>query len=101
MTAQKVSFLPDKPLIHPFAGEGVVSYGDRLLWHQLALQINNHRSHMLTRAEFVQVVTGYYPDAVARNIELYPGYFNRCGAGNGMGFRNSEPLPVQLELPPV
>lgn len=34
-----------------------------------------------------------------RNIDLYPGYFNRSGAGNGMGFRNGEPLAIQLNLP--
>jgi hypothetical protein len=44
MAAHKTSFLPDKPIIHPFSGEGVVSYGDRLLWHQLG---------------YVHVVTGY------------------------------------------
>jgi len=81
------------------AGEGVVSYGDRLLWHELALQINKRRDLMLTMQQFVQVVMGYYADAVPGNFEDYIGYFNRCGSGNGMGFRNSPPLPIQLDLP--
>lgn len=98
MPAHKTSFLPDKPIIHPFAGEGVVSYGDRLLWHQLALQLNNHREQILTEVEYVQVMIGYFPDAVVENIQRYAGYFNRCGRGNGMGFRNDQPMPVSLNL---
>jgi hypothetical protein len=99
MAAQKTSFIPDKPIIHPFAREGVVSFGDRLLWHQLALQLNNRRDLMLTAEQYVRVVMGYYPDAVKKNTKLYPGYFNRSGVGNGMGFRNSQLLFVQLALP--
>lgn len=99
MSAHKVSFVPDKPIIVPFAGEGVVSYGDRLLWHQLALQLNNHHSKMLTQNEYVSVVLGFYPDAVKANLEKYPGYFNRGGDTNGMGFRQNRPVPEPLELP--
>jgi hypothetical protein len=98
MGAHKLSFLPDKPIVIPFASEGVVSYGDRLLWHELALQLNNHRHLMLTEAEYVRVVTGFFPEAVRGNIEKYPYYFNRGGDGNGMGFRCDIPVPVPLEL---
>lgn len=98
MGAHKLSFVPDKPIVIPFADEGVVSYGDRLLWHELALQLNDRRDLMLTEVEYVRIVTGFYPDAVMKNIEKYPYYFNRGGQGNGMGFRRDIPVPVPLEL---
>ncbi len=98
MGAHKLSFLPDKPIIIPFAEEGVVSYGDRLLWHELALQLNNHRDQMLTESEYVRIVTGFYPDAVRGNIEEYPYYFNHGGEGNGMGFRRDLSVPIPLKM---
>jgi len=99
MSAHKLSFLTGKPIIIPLADEGVVSYGDRLLWHELGLQLNNRREDMLTEEEYVRTMMGFYPTAIEQNIRKYPGYFNRGGDGNGMGFRRDFPVPVPLELP--
>lgn len=91
--------MPAKPIVHPLVGEGLVSYGDRLLWHQLGLQMNSRDGDMLTEAEYVRTVMGYYPTAIEQNLKKYPGYFNRGGDGNGMGFRRDVPLPISLTLP--
>ena len=66
--------------------ETLGGYGDRLLWPELGLQLNNRREDMLTEEEYVRMMMGFYPSAVEQNIRKYPGYFNRGGAGNGMGF---------------
>jgi hypothetical protein len=99
MSAQKLSFLSGKPIIIPLTDEGVVSYGDRLLWHELGLQLKNRREDMLTGEEYVRTMMGFYPTAIEQNIRKYLGYFNRGGGGNGMGFRGDIPVPVPLDLP--
>lgn len=91
----KKSFVPNKPIIIPIAGENLVSYGDRLLWHQLALQLNGHQSRMLTEDEYVATVCGFYPDALERNVRAYRSYFN--SKQDTMGFRDQE-MPVPLEF---
>ena len=44
------------------------------------------RGLTLKSEKCVEVVASYCPDATAGNIDPDPGYFHRCGAGNGMGF---------------
>ena len=100
----KLSFLPNKPIISPLPGELLVSYGDRLLWHQLGLQLTGRGRDMLTHEEYVRTVVGFYPDANPDNVEAYPSYFN--GKHESMGLRRGEQfadherqLPVTVELP--
>ena len=91
----KKSFLPGKPTIAPLPNEDLVSYGDRLLWHQLGLQMNNHTDLMLSEAEYVATVCGYYPEAERGNVQKYRGYFN--SRQDTMGFRAVE-MPVNVEF---
>ena len=69
----------------------MVSYGDRLLWHQFALQLNGYIDLMLTENEYVEIVCYFYPEAVADNVRRYRSYFN--GNHESMGLRSAE-LPV-------
>jgi hypothetical protein len=81
----------------PLPDELLVSYGDRLLWHQLALQLTGHRNFMLTEEEYVRTVRGFYPDALEHNVREYRNYFN--SRQDTMGFRDSEkemPTPVEF-----
>lgn len=98
MPAVKENFLPSKPILVPFADEGVVSYGDRLLWHQLGLQFNKRYSDMLTRQEFVDTVMGYYPTASEVNVRAYRNYFNSGDDEKGMGFRRDIKMPIQVDF---
>ena len=91
----KKSFVPGKPILTPLADERLVSYGDRLLWHQLGLQLNGHRSLMLTEDEYVGMVCGFYPDALEHNVRTYRSYFN--SRQDTMGCRDKElPIPVEF-----
>jgi hypothetical protein len=80
----------------PLDGERVVSYGDRLLWHQLALQLNGQIGLMLTEDEFVETVCHFFPDAVKENVRRYRSYFN--GKHESMGFRGQGVLPIPVEF---
>ncbi|MCO6044138.1 hypothetical protein NG895_09480 [Aeoliella sp. ICT_H6.2] len=91
----KHSFVPNKPIPLPLGGEALKSYGDRLLWHQLGLQLHDHHHAMLTEQEYIDVVTGFYPEAVRHNVELYRSYFNN--KHESMGFRSTE-MPVHVEF---
>lgn len=89
--------MPKDPFFEPLPGELVVSYGHRLLWHQLGLQLNNKRAWMLTEEEFVAAIMTRYPDAVERNVRQYRSYFN--GIHESMGFRAArEKMPVPVEF---
>jgi hypothetical protein len=93
----KKTFVPNKPIILPLGGENLVSYGDRLLWHQLALQLTGHRDLMLTEQEYVETVRGFYPDSLEHNVRQYRSYFN--SRQDTMGFRNNQlemPIPVEF-----
>ena len=91
----KKSFVPAKPILVPLANENLVSYGDRLLWHQLGLQLNGHQSEMLTENEYVAVVMGFFPEALEHNVRAYRSYFN--SRQDTMGFREIEmPMPVEF-----
>ena len=92
----KKTFVPNKPILTPLAGENLVSYGDRLLWHQLGLQINGHRDQMLTEDEYVVTVRGFYPDALEHNVREYRNYFN--SKQSTMGFRDGTTMPVPVEF---
>jgi hypothetical protein len=72
----KRTFIPNKPIFLPLPDERLVSYGDRLLWHQLGVQINGHFGAMLTEEEYVTTVRGFYPDADEQNVRRYRQYFN-------------------------
>lgn len=85
-----------KPIPAPLPGERVVSYGDRLLWHQLALQLNGHRELMLTEQEFVTAVREHFPNAVEQNVRQYRNYFN--SRHKSMGFRDASPMPMPVEF---
>jgi hypothetical protein len=90
-------FVPPKTILIPLTNEGRVSYGDRLLWHQLALQLNNRHAEMLTEDEYVDTVRGFYPEAVEDNVRNYRNYFN--SRHKSMGFRNIEmPVPVEFAV---
>jgi len=89
----KRSFVPDKPILVPLPNEKLVSYGDRLLWHQLALQINGHTDKMLSEEECVATVCGFYSHALQHNVRAYRNYFN--SRQDTMGFRGIE-MPVQV-----
>jgi hypothetical protein len=91
----KKTFIPNKPILIPLPNENLVSYGDRLLWHQLGLQINGHERSMLTEDEYVATVRGFYPDALEGNVRAYRSYFN--SKQDTMGFREIEvPVPVEF-----
>ena len=91
----KKSFLPNKPIVFPLADENLVSYGDRLLWHQLGLQLNGRHADMLTEDEYVATICGFYPDALEHNVRAYRSYFN--SKQDTMGFRTQAmPLPVEF-----
>jgi hypothetical protein len=93
----KKTFVPNKPIILPLADENLVSFGDRLLWHQLALQLTGHRELMLTEDEYVATVRGFYPVALENNVRQYRSYFN--SRQDTMGFRNRQfemPIPVEF-----
>jgi hypothetical protein len=91
----KKSFVPDKPILVPLPNENLVSYGDRLLWHQLGLQINGHARAMLTEDEYVRTVCGFFQDAIEENVRAYRSYFN--SKQETMGFRAIEmPVPVHF-----
>ncbi|MGI8982538.1 MAG: hypothetical protein ACR2FY_25175 [Pirellulaceae bacterium] len=95
----KKSFIPRKPIIMPLPDELLVSYGDRLLWHQLALQITGHHPLMLTEDEYVNSVCGFFPGALEHNVRQYRSYFN--GRQDTMGFRDSGkemPTPVEFSV---
>ena len=85
-----------KPIPLPLPNEKLVSYGDRLLWHQLGLQINEQRDYMLTESEYVEAVVRYFPDAVVDNVKRYRSYFN--GAHKSMGFREGSNVPTPVEF---
>lgn len=87
-----------RPIPPPLPGERQVSYGDRLLWYQLGLQINGKRELMLTEAEYVAAVCRYFPDAVVHNVRGYRSYFN--GRHKSMGFREVSAMPVPVEFAP-
>jgi hypothetical protein len=80
----------------PLPNEGRVSYGDRLLWQQLGLQLNGHFESMLTESENVDAVSSYFPEAVVDNVKRYRSYFN--GVHKSMGFRGVAPLPTHVEF---
>jgi hypothetical protein len=91
----KKSFVPSKPILTPLGNENLVSYGDRLLWHQLALQLNGRHADMLTENEYVATVLGFYPEALEHNVRAYRSYFN--SRQDTMGFREKEmPTPVEF-----
>jgi hypothetical protein len=91
----KKSFIPGKPILVPLPDENLVSYGDRMLWHQLGLQLNGHTTAMLTESEYVSLVCGFYPEALAHNVRTYRNDFN--SRQDTMGFRDTEmPVPVQF-----
>ena len=91
----KKSFVPSKPIVIPLANENLVSYGDRLLWHQLGLQLNGRKSEMLTEDEYVRTVRGFYSEALEHNVRAYRNYFN--SKQDTMGFRDKEmPVPVEF-----
>ena len=94
----KYNFLPFKPVIVPFPDEGVVSFGDRLLWHQLGLQMNRREEDMLTLEEFVDTVMGYYPEASMANVQAYKNYFNSGDDEKCMGFRTDTRMPVSVRF---
>lgn len=79
----------------PIQDENLVSYGDRLLWHQLSLQLNGHTAFMLTEDEYVETVCYFYPEAVKENVQRYRSYFN--GKHESMGLRGIE-LRVAVEF---
>jgi hypothetical protein len=89
----KKCFLSGKPIPLPLADENLVSYGDRLLWNQLALQLNGHVDLMLTEQEYVATVCGFYPDALPQNVQAYRNYFN--SKQDTMGLRDKE-MPVRV-----
>ena len=89
----KKCFLSGKPIPLPLANENLVSYGDRLLWNQLALQLNDHAEFMLTEQEFIATIVGFYPDALPHNVQAYRNYFN--SKQDTMGFRDKE-MPVRV-----
>lgn len=91
----KHTFVPSKPILMPLPDERLVSYGDRLLWHQLGLQLNGHRSLMLTEEEYVATVRGFYMDADEQNVRRYKQYFNT--RHESMGFRGID-SPVSVEF---
>ena len=96
----KKSFVPGKPVVLPLPDELLVSYGDRLLWHQLALQLTGHRALMLTEEEYVATVCGFYPDALEHNVREYRNYFN--SRQDTMGFRDKEKeMPTPVEFAPA
>ena len=92
----KRSFVPDKTILMPMHNESLVSYGDRLLWHQLALQMNGHQSEMLSEEEYVSTVKGFYPAAEIDNLKRYRGYFNN--AHKSLGFRGRATMPIPVEF---
>ena len=94
----KHSFVPDKPIILPLPGEQLVSYGDRLLWHQLGLQLNGHTGQMLTENEYAATVCGFYTTADQDNVRKSRNYFNN--KHESMGFREIE-MPVDVEFAAV
>jgi hypothetical protein len=94
----KKSFVPSKPIVIPLPNENLVSYGDRLLWHQLGLQLNGRQPEMLTEDEYVATVRGFYPEALEHNVRAYPNYFN--SRQSTMGFREIE-MPVPVEFAPT
>ena len=81
----------------PLPDERLVSYGDRLLWHELGLQMNGHETHMLTEDEFVSAVLNFYPDATEQNVRRYRNYFNN--KHSSMGFRDGTKMPTPLVFP--
>jgi hypothetical protein len=85
-----------KPVPDILPGERLVSFGDRLLWHQLGLQLNGHYNLMLTEDEYVSIVLDFFPDAVEENVRRYRNYFN--GRHKSMGFRQSTPMPTPVEF---
>jgi hypothetical protein len=91
----KKSFVPSKPILLPLPDENLVSYGDRLLWHQLGLQLNGRYSDMLTEEEYVVTVRGFYPDGLEHNVRQYRSYFNSRQAT--MGFREVE-MPIAVRF---
>ena len=92
----KKSFVPSKPVLLPLPNELLVSYGDRLLWHQLALQLNGHAALMLTEDEYVSTVCGFFREALTHNVRAYRSYFN--SRQDTMGFREHEmPIPVEFQ----
>ena len=93
----KKSFIPPKLIIMPLAHELLVSYGDRLLWHELAMQLTGHQDLMLTEDEYVATVRGFYPEALEHNVREYRSYFN--SRQDTMGFRdNTKEMPTPLEF---
>lgn len=93
----KKSFVPNKPIVIPLGDESLVSYGDRLLWNQLALQLTGHHELMLTEEEYVATVRGFYPEALEHNVRQYRSYFN--SRQDTMGFRDKDkemPTPVEF-----
>lgn len=90
--------MPLKQIPLPLPNEKQVSYGDRLLWHQLAVQLNNQSDSMLTESEYVEAVCRYFPDAVVENVKRYRSYFN--GIHKSMGFRDAGSLPTHVEFAP-
>ena len=101
----KENFLPAKPIVFPLPGDFFVSYGDRLLWYQLGLQITGHPSLILTKQEYVRTVMGFYHDALRHNVESYLPYFNgeqpTMGLRRGPEYEHLERvLPVPVEFAP-
>jgi hypothetical protein len=91
----KKSFVPSKPILVPLPDENLVSYGDRMLWHQLGLQMNGRYADMLSEDEYVAAVRGFYPEALEHNVRSYRNYFN--SRQPTMGFREME-MPVSVEF---
>ena len=87
----------DKPIIEPLPGERLVSYGDRLLWHELGLQMNGHVKLMLSEDEYVATVRRFFPKSVEQNVRRYKSYFN--GKHKSMGLRDGREMPIVLTLP--
>jgi hypothetical protein len=85
-----------KGIPEPFDGENLKSYGDRLLWHQLGLQLHRMTQFMLTEEEYVAAVLHYYPAAKEENVRLYRSYFN--SRHKSMGFRGKSEMPIAVKF---
>ena len=85
-----------KRIPEPFDGENLKCYGDRLLWHQLALQLHDLKTMMLTEAQYIAAIMHFYPGATEANVRQYRNYFN--SRHKSMGFRGECAMPVQVEF---
>jgi hypothetical protein len=96
MITHKLSPWKIKQAPDPLDGENLKSYGDRLLWHQLGLQMHGYYEFMLTEEEYVAAVRHFYPRAKENNVRLYRSYFNT--KHKSMGFRGESSMPIPVEF---